>query len=163
MAVLHVKFPDEWRGWNIRECHLSSVSPNAFGSSPPCNGNLSKEVITVKVNPEVDTDPYSDSPVLQGTLQQPRSFSDSSDVALKFAMREDLIGDLVREAKMYTGPLAPLQGSTCPRYYGLYVGSVDDGLSIGCLLLEYWGQVLQMPFPFLSLELRCVPTSSHPM
>ncbi|KAF8877931.1 hypothetical protein CPB84DRAFT_353450 [Gymnopilus junonius] len=124
------------------------------GQGGICENAVYLEVITVKVDPQVDTDPYSDSPVFRGTLQEPRLYTSNPGVALKFAMRDDLIDDLVEEAKMYTGPLAPLQGSTCPRNYGLYVGAIDDGLSIGCLVLEYWGQVLPMPFHCLPLELR---------
>ncbi len=86
----------------------------------------SVETAVVNVDPKALSDYYSDSPVFRGYLQQPRRPWERASVALKFAMRGDLIGHLVEEAELYLGPLAPLQGSTVPRYHGLYIGLVDD-------------------------------------
>ncbi|KAF9010255.1 hypothetical protein BDQ17DRAFT_1226862, partial [Cyathus striatus] len=71
-------------------------------------------------------------------------------VALKFAMRDDLIADLVEEADAYTGALKPVQGSAVPRCYGLYVGEGDEGQTIACLMLEYWGESLRQRMQILN-------------
>ncbi|PFH49422.1 hypothetical protein AMATHDRAFT_110297, partial [Amanita thiersii Skay4041] len=73
---------------------------------------------------------------------------------LKFALREDLVADVVEEACMYAGALKPLQGKTVPRCYGLYAGTREDGQTIACLVLEYWGQCLRQQFRRLSLDTK---------
>ncbi|CAA7257502.1 unnamed protein product [Cyclocybe aegerita] len=78
----------------------------------------------------------------------------ATTVALKFAMRDDFIADLVEEAQVYAGPLATLQGRTVPRCYGLFVAENEDGQTIACLVLEHWGEVIRKPFRQLPIETR---------
>ena len=163
MNILHIKFPDAWPGWKIRECMLTSVldSESDTHSSVSDDSSASVETAVVTVDPKALSDYYSDSPVFRGYLQQPRRPWERASVALKFAMRGDLIGHLVEEAELYLGPLAPLQGSTVPRCHGLYIGLVDDE-EIACLVLEYCGDPLQKPFRQLPVDLRCAfPASTQ--
>ncbi|TFK37994.1 hypothetical protein BDQ12DRAFT_684482 [Crucibulum laeve] len=140
MTILRVKFPTCWPGWNIREFTLTSVvaPEHPKGESPS---------ITVNVDPNTTCDYYSDSPVFRASLIDPSNpKSKCISVALKFAMREDFISDLAEELNVYNGALEPLQGSTIPRCYGLYAGSGEEGQTIACLVLEYWGECLRRPF-----------------
>lgn len=155
MNTLRVKFPDVWPGWEIKECTLASAfdtesDTNSAGSD---DSSLS-ETAVVTVDPKALTDYWSDSPVFRGNLHQSRRPWERVNVALKFAMRGDLIGGLIEEAEMYLGPLEKLQGSTVPQFYGLYIGCYDDR-EIACLVLEYCGDVLQKPFRQLSVHVRC--------
>ncbi|KAF9527168.1 hypothetical protein CPB83DRAFT_856484 [Crepidotus variabilis] len=76
-------------------------------------------------------------------------------VALKFAMREDLVEDLLHETEIYAGPLANLQGRCVPRCFGMYAGlRGEDGRIIGCLVVEWFGDVIRRSFGKLSADLR---------
>lgn len=111
-----------------------------------------RKSITVSVDSEAHSDYSCDSPVFRASLVE--SSKQETSVALKFAMREDLIPYLAEEAGVYTGALEPLQGRAIPYCYGLYVGSGEDGQSIACLVLEHWGECLHQPFDKLSLDIR---------
>lgn len=111
-----------------------------------------RKSITVSVDSEAHSDYSSDSPVFRASFVE--SSKQGTTVALKFAMREDLIPYLAEEAGVYTGALEPLQGSAIPHCYGLYVGSGEEGQSIACLVLEHWGECLRQSFDKLSLDIR---------
>ncbi|KAF8654890.1 hypothetical protein AX16_003319 [Volvariella volvacea WC 439] len=199
---LHVRFPDNWPGWNIPECTLSSSwDPSALGYVPkPPSTSPSPKIppphhtpnslrvansIAVKVEDDPSCDYGSDSPVFRARVVKSSLShlhrSDSSEdsdaanssrstqaidppsdtyLALKFALREDLIDDLIQEANAYAGPLKPLQGAVVPRCYGLFLGTYDDeegvegGQSIGCLALEYFGENIRVQFRGLPLDSR---------
>ncbi|KAF8960729.1 hypothetical protein BDZ97DRAFT_1832592 [Flammula alnicola] len=153
LNTLHIEFPDIWRGWDMKECNLISVLDSDV-HSPTSDCDPAPEAIAVSVDPKTTTDYYSDCPVFRGILQRPSHPYERTTVALKFAMRDDLIADLVEETEMYIGPLEPLQGSTVPRCYGLYAGTGMEDQAIACLVLEYWGEVIQKPFSQLPMELR---------
>lgn len=146
MTTLRVKFPGDWPGWSIPEYNLNSVQDHWHTKT--------RNSITVTVDSQTYSDYNSDSPVFRASLVDPSS---GAIVALKFALREDLIPDLAQEAEVYTGALEPLQGITIPRCYGLYAGSGEDGRPIACLVLEYWGECIHQPFVRLPLGVRCVP------
>ncbi|KAJ7632723.1 hypothetical protein FB45DRAFT_913289 [Roridomyces roridus] len=135
--MLRVKFPvTQWPGWNIPELCLT--------------GTAAAEV-TVIVDPASTADYGSDSPVFRGfgSLQ-----GSETVLALKFAMREDLIDALKEESRVYSGALHSLQGSVIPRCFGLYVGVGEEDQQIGCLVLEHFGECIQQPFSFLPLDLK---------
>ncbi|KAF8638429.1 hypothetical protein AX17_002211 [Amanita inopinata Kibby_2008] len=174
MTTLRVRFPyKEWPGWDVPECTLTCVQlPNAAadGVVP------ARKVITVNVDAETQSDYSSDSPVFRATLaDSPTPLVSATGaggvggggarkpacVALKFALREDLVADLAEEACAYTGVLKPLQGTTVPRCHGLYAGTRDDGQMIACLVLEYWGQCLHQPFKKLPLSIKWVFSPSR--
>ncbi|KIM43764.1 hypothetical protein M413DRAFT_443666 [Hebeloma cylindrosporum] len=151
--TLHIRFPDVWPGWNIHECNLTPLvdpeTPFHKARRDGCPG-----LITVDVDPKALSDYYSDSPVFRGLLHSSENPAEDVTVVLKFAMREDLVDDLIDEDHMYAGPLEPLQGSTVPRCYGAYSGMTDEGQLVGCLMLEDWGEVLEKPFRQLPMDLR---------
>jgi hypothetical protein len=152
--TLRINFPDAWPGWNIRECNLASAIDDSDSQSSESDYNSStSEVWTVNVHPKALSDYYSDSPVFRGHLERPRRPHEKVTVALKFAMRGDLITDLIEETEMYLGPLEPLQGSTVPQFYGLYAGTEDDQ-EIACLVLEYCGDIIPQRFDLLPMEVR---------
>jgi len=138
-TTLRVKFPvSEWPGWNISEFSLTALLPAA-----------GDDKITVKVDPESPTDYGSDSPVFRASIE-----GTDNAVALKFAMRDDLISGLEEEGRIYRDALQTLQGTTIPRCFGLFLGMGEEGQSIACLVLEYWGECLRQPFQFLPLNLK---------
>lgn len=147
MTTLRVKFPSDWPGWSIPEYNLTSVKS-------PLSGLMGKAA-TVCVHSEAHSDYSSDSPVFRASVIE----SEGTTLALKFAMREDLIPYLVEEAGVYAGTLEPLQGRAIPHCYGLYVGFGEGGQSIACLVLEYWGECIARPFEDLSLETRYADSS----
>lgn len=147
MTILRVQFPSTWPGWKTPECTLTPVF------TPPDHGfHPSDKPVTVNIDPRTTADYYSDSPVFRAHFLRPTG---SILVALKFAMRDDLITNLVDEANVYAGRLKPLQGAAIPRCYGLYAGTLN-GQTVACLVLEYWGECLRRPFERLPVELRCV-------
>jgi len=152
MTILNIKFPDQWPGWTIKECNLAGVANSDMErlSRPDCE----QDIVSVTVDPKAIADYYSDSPVFRGTLIQRYPTLKTPTVILKFAMREDLIGDLADEAGAYAGPLKPLQGTAIPESFGLYVGTLDDGQYVACLLLECWGDVIRKPFSQLPIQTR---------
>ncbi|KAF9479118.1 hypothetical protein BDN70DRAFT_834830 [Pholiota conissans] len=157
VTTLHVKFPDAWPGWNIHECTLTSAVYESDSQSSESDSGSSTdaelEVGTVTVDPKALSDYYSDTPVFRGNLQRPFCPYEKTTVVLKFAMRSDLISDLVEETEMYLGPLEPLQGSAVPRFYGLYTGTENDQ-DIACLVLEYCGESITKRFSLLPMNLR---------
>jgi len=154
MAFLHVKFPSSWPGWTTPECTLTPLllTPHDHHTILPVHD----KPLTVSVDPTTNADYYSDSPVFRAYFLRSSATSTSASVALKFAMRDDLIDSLVQEASVYTGILGCLQGSVIPYCYGIYAGTMDDGQTVACLALEYWGECLQHPFDRLSVDLRWV-------
>lgn len=168
MAFLHVEFPSSWPGWRTPECTLTPLLLTAHGDEEEEEESTvlpaHDKPLTVSVDPKTNADYYSDSPVFRAYFLRSSASatcasaaaSASVAVALKFAMRDDLIDDLVREASVYTGVLGGLQGHVVPRCYGIYAGTMDDGQTVACLALEYWGECLRRPFDRLSVDLRCV-------
>ena len=67
------------------------------------------------------------------------------DVVYKivFGSDPDKLDDLNDEATFYTTKLKALQGSTVPKFYGLFAGMYTKALGrkrrMACLLLEFWG------------------------
>ncbi|KIL58398.1 hypothetical protein M378DRAFT_170652 [Amanita muscaria Koide BX008] len=152
MSSLRVKFPyQHWPGWDIPELVLSSVQ---LPSIPSTNDTPPTLVATVDKQPI--TDYGSDSPVFRATIQTDQQ-QPPTTVALKFALRQDLIPSLAQEAYAYSGPLKSLQGKAIPICYGLYAGVHDDDdeqVTIACLVLEFWGQCIRQPFRRLSRDLK---------
>ena len=128
----------------------------AHGDDHPTLLPVHDKPLTVSVDPKTNADYYSDSPVFRAYFLRSSATSASVAVALKFAMRDDLIDNLVQEASVYTGILGCLQGHVVPYCYGIYAGTMDDGQTVACLALEYWGECLRRPFDRLSVDLRCV-------
>jgi len=108
----------------------------------------------VNVAPEPHSDYHSDTPVFRAAVVDGFDKSTATTVALKFAMREDLIDDLDKEAAVYAGALQHLQGTVIPRCYGLYTGSGEGGQPIACLVLEHCGECIQERFQYLPLSVR---------
>ncbi|KAK0463979.1 uncharacterized protein EV420DRAFT_1117954 [Desarmillaria tabescens] len=72
------------------------------------------------------------------------------NVVLKFSTNEQSFEDLTREADVYQGPLAPVQGSLIPRFHGYYKNERQ-----GCLILEDCGKpAAYLSFSELSREER---------
>jgi hypothetical protein len=134
-TTLRVKFPS-WPGWHVPEFSLTSL--------PPAPGHDSAQRITVSVAESV-SDYCSDSPVFLGSIEG----TEAPVFALKFAMREDLVYDLEEESRIYRDALQALQGTAIPRCFGIYTGLGEEGQTIACLVLEYWGECLQQPFQVL--------------
>lgn len=150
MTTLCVKFPGTWPGWHVEELFLHR-SP----SSGSCSSNYpSKTITVVSVDSEPHSDYNSDCPVFRAAVVDGSDKSTATAVALKFAMREDFIDDLDKEARLYAGALQPLQGTVIPRCYGLYTGAGEEGQSIACLVLEHCGECIQQPFQYLPLSVR---------
>ncbi|KAF8212126.1 hypothetical protein K438DRAFT_1806008, partial [Mycena galopus ATCC 62051] len=140
-TTLRVKFPttSQWPGWHVPEFSLTCLIPAATGS------------ITLSVDPESHCSDYSsDSPVFRASIE-----GDEAPVfALKFAMREDLVSGLEEETRIYYA-LQTLQGTAIPRCFGIYTGTGEEGQKIACLVLEYWGECLELPFePFPRIKVR---------
>lgn len=135
--------------------------------------------LTLKVDPDTCTDYGSDSPVFRAFVVRDRddygkecrrssgSFSMNENkgiafhdpktpIALKFALREDLLDDVAQEAEIYEGALCSLQGDIVPQCYGFFTGIGSEGQRIACLVLEYWGESLQVPFRKLPIDVRYV-------
>jgi hypothetical protein len=152
MAFLRVQFPT-WPGWTTPECTLTPlITDDSDHTVLPTHD----KPLTVSVDPKTTADYYSDSPVFRAHLIRPTTGLTNTSVALKFAMRGDLIENLVEEASVYTGALGTLQGAAIPYCYGLYAGTMNDGQTVACLVLEYWGECLRRPFDRLPVELRYV-------
>lgn len=162
-AALRVKFPTTWPGWHIPEFVLYEANPSSPSVSSS-NGSSCADsdesdiggqpLIIVSVDEETSTDYGSDSPVFSATMSKPRDGIASRRIVLKFAMREDLVPDLVEEAAMYDASLRSLQGRVIPTCYGLYEGQGEEGQSIACLILERWGECVDRPFWMLAVDLR---------
>ncbi|KDQ30282.1 hypothetical protein PLEOSDRAFT_165859 [Pleurotus ostreatus PC15] len=170
-AALRVKFPTTWPGWHIPEFVLYEANPSSPSVSSS-NGSSCADsdesdiggqpLIIVSVDEETSTDYGSDSPVFSATMKgnwsKPRdgiiSSSAERRIVLKFAMREDLVPDLVEEAAMYDASLRSLQGRVIPKCYGLYEGQGEEGQLIACLILERWGECVDRPFWMLAVDLR---------
>ncbi|KAJ3927146.1 MAG: hypothetical protein NXY57DRAFT_1026524 [Lentinula lateritia] len=137
-----------------------------------CNHNSR---LTLRVDPDAYTDYGSDSPVFRAfvvrdrddygkecrrssdsfTMNENKAFHDpKTPIALKFALREDLLDDLAQEAEVYQGALCSLQGDIVPQCYGFFTGIGSEGQKIACLALEYWGESLQVPFRKLPIDVR---------
>ncbi|KAI0778612.1 hypothetical protein BD413DRAFT_465010 [Trametes elegans] len=58
------------------------------------------------------------------------------DVALKWAVGQELIARLENEAKIYENHLGTLQGTVVPRYYGFFTGVVRN-ITVACMVLEF--------------------------
>ena len=65
---------------------------------------------------------------------------DPVDVAVKWVRGRHAIASLRKEAIMYNGPLADLQGEVVPICGGFFTGTVKEGYHIGCLILEWCPQ-----------------------
>ena len=71
------------------------------------------------------------------------------DVVCKivFGSDPDKLDDLNDEATFYTTKLKALQGSTVPKFYGLFAGMYTNALGrtrrMTCILLESWGAPLK--------------------
>ncbi|KAJ3739959.1 hypothetical protein DFH05DRAFT_475930 [Lentinula detonsa] len=181
--TLCVHFPrEQWPGWRIAELNLRSSQPPPppqSRESDSDSGSDSESVspyklrkdstrLTVSVDPDTCTDYGSDSPVFRAFVtRDDRSRTLSSNellsvchpktsIALKFALREDLVDDLVQEAQVYEGALRSLQGGVVPRCYGLFTGIGSEGQEIACLALEFWGESLTAPFKTLPIDVRYV-------
>ncbi|THU80253.1 hypothetical protein K435DRAFT_784150 [Dendrothele bispora CBS 962.96] len=180
MFALRVQFPQNWPGWRVPEYFLNESSDVDISSSRR-EQHGKQIVVTTTVESEMHSDYCSDSPVFRGYIRDadckkllssyalppmPTTTAASSakttcptssasiPVALKFAMREDLMEDLAQEAAVYLGPLKSLQGKTIPRCFGFYTGLGEEGQEIACLMLEYWGEGLRTSFSALPLDLR---------
>ncbi|TBU34481.1 hypothetical protein BD311DRAFT_649746 [Dichomitus squalens] len=62
------------------------------------------------------------------------------EVAVKWVRGQRAIDSLRREALMYDGPLADLQGTVVPIFGGFFTGTVQEGYHVGCLILEWCPQ-----------------------
>ncbi|KAJ8480843.1 hypothetical protein ONZ45_g15515 [Pleurotus djamor] len=161
---------------------VSSSSSSASSSSSSSHPGLVQPVMTIHVDENQSTDYGSDSPVFHGKLTSSSSTSSSITctsstsssstsssrhqhqqnpihVVLKFALRADLIPDLVAESFVYQGPLLGLQGKSIPRSYGLFENAPDENnddgqRAVACLVLEDWGECLKVPFAALDMPLR---------
>ncbi|KAK7020529.1 hypothetical protein R3P38DRAFT_2970014 [Favolaschia claudopus] len=141
-STLRVRFPvSQWPGWHKPELFLTADhKPHAESSN----------ITAISVDPETHSDYCSDSPVFRASIDG----SDSPVLALKFALRDDLVGALEQENRVYRDALQALQGTAVPRCFGMYSGVDEDGQQIACLVLEFWGSVLGEPFPVLPLDLK---------
>ncbi|KAK7451675.1 hypothetical protein VKT23_012353 [Stygiomarasmius scandens] len=178
MFALRVRFPQNWPGWHVSEYVLNESLD--LDISSPHQDYGKPTVVTTTVESEMRSDYWSDCPVFRGYIRDTdckkllssyslpplstissggkiyptSSASTAVPVVLKFAMREDLVEDLIQEAAVYFGPLKSLQGKAIPRCLGFYTGIGEGGQEIACLMLEYWGEALKTPFPMLPLGLR---------
>lgn len=142
MTTIHIHFPSHWKGWNVPKFTLSSDATD-LGLATALN---------VRVEYAHSEDYHSDSPVFMAWATMG---SEVQAVALKFALRDDFVDDLRKEAVTYSSVLEPLQGTVVPRFYGLYTGFDGDGQAVACLMLERYGECLQHHFEELSLDTRC--------
>lgn len=142
MTTLHVHFPSHWKGWNTEPFVLTSddVVPNT-----------TTDALNVRVEYAHSADYYCDSPVFKAWATMD---SQVTAVALKFALRDDFIDDLKKEAVVYNNLLVQLQGTVVPKYYGFYTGLDEDGQPVACLMLEHYGECLQRQFEDLPLDTR---------
>lgn len=109
------------------------------------------DTLSVTVDSASHDDYSSDSPVFHATT------ASYKPLALKFALREDLIPGLFHEAHVYSAHLDRVQGRAVPWFWGFFVGtSTTTGERIACLALEYWGEALPVRFCDLQQDLRCV-------
>lgn len=143
MTTLHIHFPSHWKGWHVAQFTMKSKTRTAFGLDA---------LVHARVEYAHSNDYYCDSPVFRAWVKT--SSGTLLDVALKFALRDDFIDDLEKEASAYIGALEPLQGTVVPRFYGFYTGMDEDGQSIACVMLEHSGECLRRHFAELGLDTR---------
>ncbi|KAK0489553.1 hypothetical protein EDD18DRAFT_586907 [Armillaria luteobubalina] len=185
---LRISFPVEnWPGWDIKELSLTRFeadfaptldlggcdcswtqaaaakkgghSVSAASPREKCLA-MARDALNVKVDAATHDDYCSDSPIFHGVAVA--KSSPPIHLALKFALREDLIPALLHEAHMYSAHLERVQGRAVPYSWGFFMGflcdsshgvAVDkDGEPIACLVLEYWG----MRFRYASTTWRRV-------
>ena len=76
---------------------------------------------------------------------------DKTEVALKFTD----VKDIEAEAGVYDA-MAHIQGSVIPKLYGLFYGKTTSGTCVACLVLERFGDSLEIPFDKLEKREKCV-------
>lgn len=91
--------------------------------------------------------------VFRGQLSEP--CNGSTDIVCKVAYGSNNIQRLEREARLYLGKLKALQNKVVPTCHGYFVGFTEEGL-IGCLVLDYCGNPVNLVFSALDREFRCV-------
>ncbi|KAG7448432.1 uncharacterized protein BT62DRAFT_929524 [Guyanagaster necrorhizus] len=177
---LRISFPVEnWPGWDIKELSLTRFEADFAPALGRCDCSRAKTaaakkgsvsnlaascpvVLSVNVDAATHDDYCSDSPIFHGVAVS--KSSPPIHLALKFALREDLIPALLHEAHMYSAHLEHVQGRAVPYFWGFFMGflcdsshgmAVDgDGEPIACLVLEYWGGTLPMRFDHLEKGIR---------
>ncbi|KAK0192451.1 hypothetical protein F5146DRAFT_1039983 [Armillaria mellea] len=189
---LRISFPVEnWPGWDIKELSLTrfevdfaptldlggcdcswtkaaaakkgshGVSNSAASPREKCLA-MARDALNVKVDAATHDDYCSDSPIFHGVAVA--KSSPPIHLALKFALREDLIPALLHEAHMYSAHLERVQGRAVPYSWGFFMGFLcdsshgaavhEDGEPIACLVLEYWGDALPIRFDHLEKGVR---------
>ena len=91
--------------------------------------------------------------VFRGQLSEP--CNGSTDIVCKLAYGLNNVKKLEREAGLYRGKLKALQKTVVPTCHGYFVGHTDDGI-IGCLVLDYCGEPVDLVFSALNRDFRCV-------
>ena len=93
------------------------------------------------------------SRVFRGTL-----FVDGSrhsEVVCKIAHMPEGVERIRKEAGLYRGQLAPLQGLYVPTYVGLFEGTME-GNETACLVLSYEGEAMQTSLYTSGIDFRYV-------
>ncbi len=99
--------------------------------------------------------------VYRGTLSVDGRRHRNANVVCKLARGKSSVETLHREADLYRGTLAPLQGRYIPTYVGLF-GREAEGGETACLVLTYEGVVMQQSLYTSTIDFRCVLNSiSH--
>ena len=91
--------------------------------------------------------------VFCGQLLEP--CNGSTDIVCKVVYGSNNIQRLEQEARLYQGKLKALQNKAVPTCHGYFVGFMEEGL-IGCLVLDYCGNPVDLVFSALDREFRCV-------
>ena len=91
--------------------------------------------------------------VFRGQLEEP--CHGSTDIVCKLAYGLNNVKKLEREARLYEGKLKALQKTVVPTCHGYFVGHTEEGI-IGCLVLDYCGEPVDLVFSALPRNFRCV-------
>ena len=97
--------------------------------------------------------------VFRGQLSEP--CNGLTDIVCKLAYGLNNVKRLEREAGLYRGKLKALQKKVVPTCHGYFVGHTEDGI-IGCLVLDYCGNPVELIFSALDRDFRCVPILRRP-
>ena len=101
--------------------------------------------------------------VYRGTLSVDGHRHRTSDVICKLARGRGSVEALHREADLYRGRLAPLQGRYVPTFVGLFGGETESG-ETACLVLTYEGTMMQQSLYTSTIDFRCVSgRGCHPV
>ena len=98
------------------------------------------------------------SKVYRGTLSVDGRRHRNADVVCKLARGKTSVEALHREADLYRGRLAPLQGRCVPTFIGLFRGEKGNE-ERACLVLTYEGAVMQQSLYTSTIDFRCVPST----